>query len=327
MAHFTDSGELISDDGSWRWTGDHRQWERIAAPTKKPGMMTRLLVKEEAWGKPGLHETHQAASMFANRKELLLTERANKLLADDILTKDEEQEFLEYAESLGVEDLNDYPAILNRLVIANANAGRFPKAAPPHHIIAKPGEVVYLESQSSLLKEVADRQWQAGSSGFSFRIAKGVRYRTGNTRGHMQQVGTKLVVRDSGVLSVTSTRVVFSGESTSQEIPYGKIVNLTIFHDGLTVAVRKGQNVVSYPYTTSTAEMLAAVINGAIQAQDGAAAVAKPAGVGTRGSGAAAEPLATAAQPPPGLMSPDGKWRWDGTTWQPVETQELPPPG
>jgi len=286
-------------------------------------MMTRLLVKEEAWGKPGLHETHQAASMFVNRKELLLTERANKLLADDILTKDEEQEFLEYAESLGVEDLNDYPAILNRLVIANANAGRFPKAAPPHHIIAKPGEVVYLESQSSLLKEVADRQWQAGSSGFSFRIAKGVRYRTGNTRGHMQQVGTKLVVRDSGVLSVTSTRVVFSGESASQEIPYSKIVNLTVFNDGLAVAVRKGQNVVTYPYTTSTAELLAAVINAAIQAQEGAV-VAQPPPEAVRGFGAVVEPTAAAAQqPPPGLISPDGKWRWDGSAWQPAE-QEPP---
>ena len=36
--------------------------------------------------------------MFGNSKEKQLTEYANKVLADDILTKDEEQEFLKFAE-------------------------------------------------------------------------------------------------------------------------------------------------------------------------------------------------------------------------------------
>ncbi|PYQ63335.1 MAG: hypothetical protein DMF54_17040 [Acidobacteria bacterium] len=311
MPHFAESGELISEDGSWRWTGDHRQWERIAPTTKKPGMVTRLFVKEEAWGKPGFEETHKAASMFANRKELLLTERANKVLTDDILTKDEEQQLLEFAESLGVDDLNQYPAILHRLVIANANAGRFPKAAPPLHVICKPGEVVYVESQASLLKEVADRQWQGGSSGFSFRIAKGVRYRTGSTRGHMQEVGTKIIEKDTGALSVTSSRLVFSGRTTTQESPFSKIENLTVFNDGLAVAVRRGSDIVTRLYSTTDAEMIAAIINGAMQPH------------------AATDAPQTAEQGPPvanfGLISPDGKWRWDGTAWQPIE-QPPPPP-
>jgi hypothetical protein len=247
--------------------------------------------------------------MFGDKKEKQLAEYANKLLADDILTKDEEHQFLEFAESLGV-NLNHYPAILTRMVIANANAGRFPQAAPPLHIMCKPGEVAYLESQASLLKEVADRQWQGGSAGFSFRIAKGVRYRTGNTRGHMQQVGTKIVVKDTGVLSVTSTRLVFSGRTTTQESVYSKIVNLTVFNDGLAVAVNKGRDIVTNSYSTGGGEMIAAIMNAAMQPES---AVAR---VDTSSAGAAMEQETPVSNV--GMMSPDGAWRWDGQAWQPV---------
>jgi len=247
--------------------------------------------------------------MFANRKELLLTERANEVLADDMLTKEEEHQLFEFAESLGV-NLNQFPALLSRIVIAKANAGRFPQAASPFHIICKPGEDVYLESHSSLLKEVADRQWQGASEGFSFRIVKGVRYRVGSTQGHIQQVGTKIIATDTGVLSVTSTRLVFSGRTTTQESLYGKIVNLTVFTDGLAVAVSKGRDTVTRSYSTSAGEMIAAVINAAMQPH------------------VAADAPQTSEQAPPiasvGLMSPDGQWRWDGTAWQPIE-QERPP--
>ncbi len=232
--------------------------------------------------------------MFGNSKEKQLTEYANRVLADDVLTEDENHQFLEFARSLGI-NLNQYPAILKRIVIANSNAGRFPEAAPPFHIMCKPGEEVYMECYSSLLKEVADRQWQGGYGGFSFRIAKGVRYRTGNTRGHIQQVGTKIVVQDTGVLSVTSSRLVFSGRTTTQESLYSSLVNLTVFNDGLAVAVHHGSGIVTHSYSTSGGEMIAALINAAMQ------------------------PHAPVAEV--GLISPDGKWRWDGAAWQPVQNQ------
>ena len=245
--------------------------------------------------------------MFGKSKEQQLTEYANKILADDILTEEENDAFLQFVRSLGT-NLNQFPAILSRIVIANANAGRFPGAVPPFHVICKPGEEVYIESHSSLLKEVADRQWQGGSSGFSFRIAKGIRYRTGNTRGHLQQVGTKIVVRDTGVLSITSRRVVFSGRTSTQEIPFSKIVNLTVFNDGLAIAVSKGEDVVTNSYSTTAGELIAAVINAAIQHE-----------------APSADPATSISPAPPsnvGLMSPDGAWRWDGSAWQPA----LPPP-
>src|SRR5450759_2546509 len=113
--------------------------------------------------------------LFGNSKEKQLTERVDQALADDILSDEEQDHLFEFARSLGMdfnEYLNKHPAMRDRVVIAGVNAGRFPGAAPPYHILVKTGEEVLIEGHASMLKEVADRAWQGGYSGFSFRITK-----------------------------------------------------------------------------------------------------------------------------------------------------------
>jgi hypothetical protein len=84
------------------------------------------------------------------------------------------------------------------------------------------------------MKEVAIRQWQGGYSGFSFPIGKtGIRYRIGGTRGDSVEVGTKLNVPDTGLPAVTDKRVVYAGSRKTVEMPSTKLVNLTVFEDGL----------------------------------------------------------------------------------------------
>ena len=200
---------------------------------------------------------------FGDKKGKQLAEYANKVLDDDVLTEDEEKAFLEFANSLGLQTLDKYPTILNRLTIARVNNGRLPVFTEGSgHIICRSGEVIHLEANASLLKEVAVREWRG--SGFSFPITKGIRYRT--SRGHMQQVGTAITVADTGILSVTSTRVVFSGKAKIQESLYSKLVNLTVYGDGLGLAVSNRQNVSTYRLANTTGEVVAAVINAALQA-------------------------------------------------------------
>jgi hypothetical protein len=245
--------------------------------------------------------------LFGSSKEKQLTEYADQLLADDILTDEEQDKLFEFARSLGMDFnayLNQHPATRDRVLIAGVNAGRLPGAAPPYHILVKPGEEVLIEAYASMLKEVADRAWQGGYSGFSFRVVKGVRYRTGQTQGHMQQVGTKLIVSDAGVLSVTSTRIAFSGKTSTREIPYAKLINLTVFAAGPTeciaIAVSKGRDIDTQTYAISSPHLFAAIITAAAQPHLPESAGAPP-------------------PPPPnvGLISDDGAWRWDGQTWQP----------
>lgn len=255
--------------------------------------------------------------MFGDSKEKQLEKYVDQVLADDILSDEEQDKLFEFARSLGI-DLNTYmnqhAAMQDRVVIAGINAGRLPGAKPPYHILVKPGEEVLLEAYASMLKEVADRAWQGGYSGFSFRIAKGVRYRTGGTRGHLQQVGTKLVVTDAGWLSVTSTRIVFSGKTSTREIHYAKLVNLTVFAVGVTeclaIAVSKGQDVDTQTYAISRPHLFAAVITAASQPHLPESSEALP-----------------AAASNVGLISEDGAWQWDGQAWQPVRGLPPPPPG
>lgn len=200
--------------------------------------------------------------LFGDKKAKQLVEYADRILDDDILSEDEESAFLEFATSLGIPTLSKYPAILNRLMVARVNDGRLPVLSPTDaHIICKAGEVVHIEASASMLKEVAVREWRG--SGFSFPIVKGVRYRT--SRGRMQQVGTSIAVVDTGVLSVTSSRVVFTGRAKTQECLYSKLVNLTVYDDGLGIAVSNRQNVSTYRVSNTTGEVVAAVINAALQ--------------------------------------------------------------
>jgi hypothetical protein len=133
------------------------------------------------------------------------------------------------------------------------------------HIIAKNGEIVHYECAASLMREVAVRQYQGRYQGFSFPIGKtGVRYRVGGSRGHSVQVGTQLQVADSGILSITNKRAVYAGTRKTADMPYSKLINLTVYSDGLQFHL---SNRVNAPLFTmpAGAHIVAAIVNVAAQ--------------------------------------------------------------
>lgn len=72
MAKLDESGHVISDDGEWRWNPEAgglkgQLWERIVPRTKQPSLLARLLVKNSAWGRPGLAESRQAQKLQPTR--------------------------------------------------------------------------------------------------------------------------------------------------------------------------------------------------------------------------------------------------------------------
>jgi hypothetical protein len=66
--------------------------------------------------------------------------------------------------------------------------------------------------------------WVGGYSGFSFRIAKGVRYHVGGTRGHYEQGEERPAPIDMGTITITDQRVVFQGLKQAREWPYSKLL-------------------------------------------------------------------------------------------------------
>ena len=196
------------------------------------------------------------------------TRFATLALNDDILTVDEEDALIGLADALGIDQeavAKRHLPIMHRLVVARVNDGRLPEVTDPH-LLTKKGEVVHLETAATLIKEVAVREYRGGYSGVSIRIAKGVRYNTGATRGRSVVVGTKLEAADVGVLSVTSTRAVYVGTSRTTEFAYSKLVSLDAFTDGLRFHVTNRQN--ASLFRLESGDVVVATINAAMQRLD-----------------------------------------------------------
>jgi hypothetical protein len=71
--------------------------------------------------------------------------------------------------------------------------------------------------------------WVGGYSGFSFRVAKGVRFHVGGTRGQHIQGQEAPVVIDTGTATVTDQRVVFQGAKQSREWNFVKLLGYQHF--------------------------------------------------------------------------------------------------
>ncbi len=213
---------------------------------------------------------NQAGFTLAKRQGLnlqALRDYLDDVLEDESLTLDEEDRLSEVMRALEIDQsvfnstLSQY---LHRLVIARVNDGRLP-VLPTPHIMLKRGEECHLETNASLLKEVAIREYRGGYSGFSFRVMKGVTYHTGSSRGHSVVVGTKIEIEDTGILSVTSQRAVFLGNKRTIECAYSKLVNLNIFDDGITFHVTNRKSATTLQVQSGLGHVIAAVVNGACQ--------------------------------------------------------------
>jgi hypothetical protein len=155
--------------------------------------------------------------------------------------------------------------LVPRLFVARANAGRLPMLTTAR-IILRRNEVAHMDANADLMKEVVDREWQGRSSGFSFRIAKGVRYRVGSSRGHMVVLGSHVVVDDSGFLTITSRRAVFTGVRRSLEMPYTKLLSLSMFQDGVQFHLSNRKNPPLFRLRAGIPDTVAAAVNAAVGA-------------------------------------------------------------
>jgi hypothetical protein len=190
---------------------------------------------------------------------------AETVLADDHLTVGEEKALNEVLAALDIPDdafITTHLDVGKRLLIARANDGRIEPVADPK-LMTKNDEVVYLETAASLMKEVVQREWRGGSAGFSFPIAKGIRFRTDQIRGQSVVVGTELQPEDDGVLSITSERVAYLGSRKTMEFQYSKLMNVEVFTDGIRFNATNRQRAPLFT-VASGGEVVAATLNAAM---------------------------------------------------------------
>ncbi len=264
--HCEEPGPWASQDQVAAWSarqGAREQHQQLLARLVRGESSADLL--------PGLASSASVGGYAPNELQQLHVQAFRQVaaaaVADDILTPEEDAHLGLLMSTLGVtwDQVRAVdPQLPDHALIASVNGGRLPEVTLPH-ILPKKGEVVHLECPASLMKEVTIRQYQSGYSGFSIPIGKsGIRYKVGGSRGHSVEVGTKLNVADTGILSVTNKRVVYLGSRKTVDMPYSKLVNLSVYHDGLEFHLSNRVNAPIFQ-VPSGSEVVAAIVNAAAQ--------------------------------------------------------------
>jgi hypothetical protein len=187
-------------------------------------------------------------------------------LADEVLTREEEAQIMTIGSAV-YPDVAALQSVLapyrDLLFVTMVNDGRLPTVESD--LMRKKGEVVHLVESAALLKEVVQREFRAGSRGYSFRVMKGVSYRIGSMRGQVVEVGRSWVDADEGELTITSQRAVFTGMRKTIEMPYAKLLDLNVFSDAVQIHLSNRQNPPTF--RVSSGQLVAAAINAAMQRQ------------------------------------------------------------
>lgn len=263
------SPEQVAD---WeRSEAERERLERLQADARQRYSETLAALAEgaptDAAQLPALAtQTGLAPEQLAQEKTEAFTSYVQRAVGDEILTPEEEDHVQELVRILGIDlgaFLQQDPELGRHVMVAEANGGFLPDV-PSSPLVQKKGEIVHLQVQATLLKDVTVRQSQGGYSGFSFPIGKtGIRYRVGGYRGHSVEVGTKRVPADDGFLVISSQRAVFIGNKKTIELPYAKLVSLTVFSDGVQFHVSNRQT--APVFVVPASDVVAAFVHAAAQ--------------------------------------------------------------
>lgn len=164
--------------------------------------------------------------------QYMLNQAADNYMKDRLLSDSEQQRIDEYTSTLG---LNGVTVVEQAKMLKQLQQGIIPQTNIYAPILLGKDEVALWSYDGvTMWQEKVKREMVGRHSGFSFRVMKGVTYRTGGFRGHpvehsyMDNAGT-------GSLYVTNKNIIFHSPLRSAKIPYKKIIGLNPYQDGMGV--------------------------------------------------------------------------------------------
>ena len=173
----------------------------------------------------------------------VLNKAATNFLKDGFLTDDEQQKIDEYVKYLSL-PVNNLPAQyqnseISKLgqvsILKSVQRGVIPRTNMVAPIILGKNEtILWTYNGVSLYQEKITKEWVGRSGGFSFRIIKGVYYRTGSMKGHPVE-HSSMEFNGTGSLCVTNKNLIFYSQQKSVKVPFNKIVGITPYSDGIEV--------------------------------------------------------------------------------------------
>lgn len=130
------------------------------------------------------------------------------------------------------------PAIMPPGALDQIRHGIVPTIRTDRIMLAQ-GEICHFSERAILMTEKTQKRYVGSSSGFSFRVCKGVTYRTGQRRG--TPVEESYTEKSKGLLYITNKRIIFVSDKNAFD---KKLKNLT--------AVTPYSNAVQFQFSSKT---------------------------------------------------------------------------
>lgn len=194
---------------------------------------------------PELQRIADSARIDAKNRLAVYREAYEDMVSDFLddgrLSEDEEKRIGDFQESFGLgqrelDQRGSFSRVFMAATLRDLEEGKVPervtfKGNIPF-LFQKSEYVVWMFPNVDLYEPHTRTEYQGGSQGVSFRVAKGVYYRTGSFRGRPVQV-TELKHKGTGLLAMTNKQFYYQGGMTAFKLPYTKLVTLELFEDGL----------------------------------------------------------------------------------------------
>jgi hypothetical protein len=186
--------------------------------------------------------------------------------SDGKVTAGEEAELhkLQTALAIADSDINASRQQLARMrLLTEIQLGNLPGILVPNLLLQKT-EIAHWSEPGSILEErVVGRRYVGGSQGVSFRIARGVSYRIGAHRGHVETDKAIVPVSD-GDLVLTNKRVIFRGNAKSFTIRLDKLLDVQLYNDGVRLTEENGKSRTMRFKSRDNVDVIGAVLSRAI---------------------------------------------------------------
>lgn len=173
----------------------------------------------------------------------VLNRAATNFLKNGLLSDDEQQKIDDYISALAL-PINNLPtqyqnSDISKLVqvdiIKKIQRGVVPRTNLTAPIILGKNEtILWTYNGVTLYQEKITKEWVGRSGGFSFKVMKGVYYRTGRMNGHPVE-HSSMQYQGQGSLYITNKNLIFYSSYKSAKIPFNKIIGLTPYSDGIEV--------------------------------------------------------------------------------------------
>lgn len=198
-----------------------------------------------------------------------------RALNDHIISVDEQQQLADMQKHFHIpqselERIGAWDRLIKAIVLREVIEGTIPQRFRIDGMLPfnlqKSETLVWAFEDVEYYEDRTRTHYKGGSSGMSFRVAKGVYYRTGGFKGERVQT-TETTYVDSGLMGITTKHIYFAGaQRRSFRIHYNKIVTFDPFADGITVMrdaqtakpqiFRNGDGWFTYNLVSNLAQML-----------------------------------------------------------------------